>query len=112
MYDSVDDKGHAVELPVIVEPLNGNGFRAIGAGGISLGLAAEGATASEAVDRLSEQVRTRLKAGAKLAAIRIPAEGAAWAGDAGYLREDPQFEAWREAMDEYRDRLDKDPEAL
>jgi hypothetical protein len=111
-YYLVVDKGHAVELPVIVEPLVGNGFRAIGAGGLSLGLTAEGATAAEAIDRLAEQVRTRLDAGAKLAALSVPAEAAAWKADAGYLRDDPLFEAWREAMEERRNQLDEDPEAL
>jgi hypothetical protein len=106
------DKGHAVELPVIIEPVAGNGFRAIGAGGLSLGLTAEGATAAEAIDRLAEQVRTRQDAGAKLAALSIPAEVAPWKEDAGYLRDDPLFEAWREAMEERRDQLDEDPEAL
>jgi hypothetical protein len=106
------DEGHAVELPVIIEPLTGDGFRAIGAGGLSLGLTAEGATAAEAIARLAEQVRTRLDAGAKLTALSIPAEVAAWNEDAGYLRDDPLFEAWREAMEERRNQLDEDPEAL
>jgi len=48
-----------VEVPVIIEPVAGNGYRAIGAGGLSVGLTAEGATVAEAVDRLANQVRTR-----------------------------------------------------
>lgn len=101
-----------MEVPVIVEPILGNGFRAIGAGGLSVRLTAEGSTAAEAVDRLAEQVRTRLHAGARLADLNIPAEAAPWKRDAGCLRNDPLYESWRESMEEYRAKLDEDPEAL
>lgn len=101
-----------MELPVVVEPMNGNGYRATGAGGLSIGLAAEGATAEEAMNRLAEQIRTRLHAGATLTALSIAAEEAPWARDAGYLRDNPLYERWREAMDEYRRSLDEDPDAL
>jgi hypothetical protein len=50
----------AVEVLVIIEPVTGNGYRATGAGGLSLGLSAEGATAAEAIGRLAEQVRMRV----------------------------------------------------
>jgi len=62
-----------MEVPVIIEPVNGNGYRVTGAGGLSVGLTAEGATAAEAVDRLVEQVRTRVHAGAKLAEVSVAA---------------------------------------
>lgn len=100
-----------MEVPVIIEPLAGQGFRAIGAGGLSLGLSAEGPTAQEAIDRLAQQVQTRLQSGATIAELNV-AEGAPWKADAGYLRDEPAFEAWREAMEEYRRKLDEDPEAL
>ena len=104
--------GSLVEIPVIVEPVTGNGYRATGAGGLSVGLAAEGATAAEAVDRLSDQVRMRVNAGAKLAELNIAANAAPWTPDAGYLQDDPLYEPWRAAMEEYRRQLDEDPEAL
>ncbi len=101
-----------MEVPVIIEPLTGNGYRVTGAGGPSVGLTAEGATAAEAIDRLAEQVRTRLHAGAKLAELSVAIGAAPWTEDAGYLHDEPLFEPWREAMEEYRRRLDEDPEAL
>jgi hypothetical protein len=60
-----------VEVPVIIEPVTGNGYRASGAGGLSVGLTAEGATAAEAIDRLADQVRMRVNAGAKLAELSV-----------------------------------------
>ena len=103
--------GQAMDVPVIIEPLNGQGFRATGAGGLSLGLSAEGSTAAEAIDRLAVLVRARVHAGARLAGLSVESGSAGWREDAGYLRDDPMFEAWREAMEEHRRQLDEDPEA-
>ncbi len=101
-----------MEVPVIIEPVGGNGYRATGAGGLSLGLTAEGATAEEAVDRLSERIQSRLHAGAKLTELSVATGAGAWKQDAGWLRDDPLYQPWRDAMAEYRHELDQDPEAL
>jgi hypothetical protein len=103
---------YSMEVPVIIEPVTGNGYRATGAGGLSVGLTAEGATAAEAVDRLADQVRMRVNAGAKLAELSVGARAAPWMQDAGFLHDDPLYEPWRDAMEEYRRQLDEDPEAL
>jgi len=101
-----------VEVPVIIEPVTGNGYRVTGAGGLSVGLTAEGATAAEAIDRLAEQIQTRLNAGAKLAELSVATGAAPWKQDAGYLHDDPLYQPWREAMEEYRRKLDEELEAL
>ncbi len=66
-------RGYSVEIPVIIEPVTGNGYCVTGAGGLSVGLTAEGATAAEAIDRLADQVRMRVNAGAKLAELDVAA---------------------------------------
>jgi hypothetical protein len=101
-----------VEVPVVIEPISGSGYRATGAGGLSVGLTADGATAAEAIDRLADQVQMRVNAGAKLAELNVAAGAAPWKQDAGYLQGDPLYEPWRAAMEEYRRRLDEDTEAL
>jgi hypothetical protein len=101
-----------VDVPVIIEPVAGNGYRVTGAGGLSVGLTAEGATAAEAIDRLAAQVRTRANPGAKLAELSVAAGVAPWKQDAGYLHDEPLYELWREAMEDYRRKLDENPEAL
>jgi hypothetical protein len=108
----VEDKGRAVDVPVIIEPVTGSGYRATGAGGLSVGLTAEGATAAEAIDRLAELVQSRLHAGARLAELSVGTGAAPWKQDAGYLRDAPLYQPWREAIEEYRRQLDEDPEAL
>lgn len=101
-----------MDISVIIEPATGNGYRAIGAGGLSVGLSAEGATATQAMDRLAELIQSRLNAGAKLAELRVDTGDAPWKEDAGYLSDFPLYQPWREAIEEYRRRLDEDPEAL
>jgi len=100
-----------VQIPVIIEAVDDNGYRATGAGGLSVGLTAEGASAKEAADLLAEQVRTRVAAGAQLADLEV-ATSAPWKQDAGYLRDEPLFEAWCDAMRENRRKLDEDPDGL
>jgi hypothetical protein len=57
----------AREMPVVIEPIAGSGYRATGAGGLSVGLSADGATAAEAIDRLADQVRLRVDSGGSIA---------------------------------------------
>jgi hypothetical protein len=101
----------AVELTTIVEPVMGNGYRAIGAGGLSLGLSAEGATPSEALANLGKLVQARITTGAAVVPLQVPAPHP-FAQDAGYLRDDPLLEDWKRAMAEARRRLDEEPGAL
>ncbi len=101
-----------MEVPVIIETVTANGYRVTGAGGLSVGLTAEGATEAEALERLAEQVRTRVNAGAKLTDLDVAAGAAPWKQDAGYLRDEPLYDLWREAMEEYRRKLDEDADAL
>ena len=99
-----------MDVPVILESVNGSGFHATGAGGLSVGLAAEGATAAEALDRLADQVMDRMKGGAKLT-VSASASLADRLADAGCLRDEPLYDAWREAMEENRRMVDDDPDA-
>jgi hypothetical protein len=105
-------EGHAVDVSVIVEPISGDGYRAIGAAGLSLGLAAGGATAAEALSRLTHLIESRLHAGARLTELSVGAGAAPWTEDAGYLRESPLYQPWRDAIEDYRRQSDLDPEAL
>ena len=47
-----------------------------------------------------------MNAGAKLAEPSVAASAAPWMQDAGYLHDDPLYEPWRDAMEEYRRQLD------
>jgi hypothetical protein len=99
-----------VEIAVLVEPVENNGYRATA--GQPFGLAAEGASAEEAVQRLREQVTTRLAAGARMVMISVAPAGHPWLPFAGTLKDDPLLEDWKRAMEEYRRSIDNDPDAF
>jgi hypothetical protein len=100
-------------VPVVLENVNGCGFRATGAGGLSVGLAAEGATAAEALERLADQVNLRVSSGARLTelSVPVPTHLGDRLADAGCLRDEPLYDAWRQAMEENRRALDEDPDS-
>jgi hypothetical protein len=102
----------SADIIVVIEPVDGTGYRATGAGGLSVGLSAEGATVAEAMERLADRVRMRVTAGATLKEMSLAAVPAPWAQDAGYLRDDALYEPWCGAIEAYRRKLDEDPEAL
>lgn len=101
-----------MEIPVLIEPVKENGYRAIGAGGLSVGLAAEGRTRQEALDKLGQLLQVRLEQGAEIIPLPLPSQPHPWSQDFGWLRDDPLLPAWRQAMEAYRQQLDEDPDAL
>jgi hypothetical protein len=97
-----------MEIPVLIEPVAGNGFRA------KVELAAEGATRDEALERLRELLRQPAN-GAKLSLVESVAEPAPppWAEFAGmYDPDDPLVKEWIEIMAENRRKADVDPDYL
>ena len=97
-----------MQIPVLVEPVAGNGFRA--QTGEPLALSAEGATADEALNRLHELVNQRLAQGARLMSLNVPAADNPWIQCAGMFKDDPYFEDWQRAIAEYRRQVDEDPD--
>ena len=99
-----------MEIPVLVEPVSGNGFRARGVEPFNI--AAEGATRDEAVENLRKQLQERLKQGSAIVSISVPTEPHPLAEFAGIFKDDPLLPEWKEAMAEYRRKIEEDPNAL
>jgi hypothetical protein len=100
-----------MEIAVLLEPLDNNGFRAT-----SLtpgGLAAEGPTRGEALDRLHDLVSGQL-ARAELVKVHVPlaSEPHCWRALAGSWKDHPDAEEVERNMQEYRRQVDDDPERL
>lgn len=95
-----------MKISVLIEPLNGKGFRATG--GEPLAIIAEGATREEALDRLKAEVQARLKAGAEIVSLEVEPEEHPLLKYAGMYKDDPMFEEWIQAIEDYRDQVDKD----
>ena len=98
-----------MRIPVLIEPVAGNGFRA--RSGEPLPLTAEGSTRQEALQRLHELFRSRIQAGAELTSLEVGQLENPWARGAGMFKENPLFEEWQQAMAENRRREDEEPEA-
>lgn len=122
-----------MQIPVLVEKVEGNGYRAREVWPLSQGsfFAAEGATREEALDKLRELIRSRLPSGAELVDLeigteaeiqRLKAENAAlrdhvrqlaespWEKIAGIYKDDPLFDEWQQAIADYRRERDEDPD--
>ncbi len=95
-----------MKISVLVEPLNGKGFRATG--GQPVPVTVEGATREEALSKLKSEVQARLKAGAELLELEIGPEEYPFLKYAGMFKDDPMFDEWKQAIEEYRDQVDKD----
>jgi hypothetical protein len=99
-----------MQIPVLIEPTNNHGYRATI--GPPVAMTAEGATREEALQHLREVLQRRLSAGAEIAPFELGATEhplAPFSG-AGMLKDDPLFEAWQQAIEEYRRQKDEEPE--
>jgi len=97
-----------MQIPVLIEPIAGNGYRA--SGGEPLALSVEGATEEEALNKLRAQLASRLAGGARLVPLEVPPQGNPWVECAGMFRGDPLFDEWQQAIAENRRRADLDPD--
>ncbi len=97
-----------MQISVLVEPTSENRFRA--SSGDPLKLEAEAPTREEALRKLRELVRCRMKAGAQVVALDIGTSDHPLAQFAGMLKDDPLLEPWKRAVAEYRSERDNDAE--
>lgn len=98
-----------MQIPVMIEPLAGNGFRARGPDPFAL--TADGATPEDALNNLRDQLTARTEAGVRIVALELSETQHPWAPFAGMFRDDPLFEEWQKAIAEYRQSIDDDPDA-
>jgi predicted RNase H-like HicB family nuclease len=97
-----------MDIPVIVERVAGNGYRATGAAPFSV--SAEGATREEALRKLTEAIEGRLRGGAELVMLHLSAVDNPWLKMEGVFKDDPMFEEWQQAIAEYRRERDAEPD--
>jgi hypothetical protein len=97
-----------VQIPVLVEPIDGQGYRA--RGGEPLALTAEGPTREAALANLKEQLQARLRNGAEVVPLDLTVAPHPFAEFVGIFKDDPLVEDWKKAMADYRRQIDQDPE--
>jgi predicted RNase H-like HicB family nuclease len=99
-----------MEIKVLIERLGTNGYQA--RAGEPFGLIAEGATPDEALRRLQDVVAEKVAAGATVVSLEVPVKDHPWLRMAGTLKGHPLLEDWKQAMAEYRQTVEDDPDRL
>ncbi len=94
-----------MELPVLIERLP-DGAHYSARLGEPFNLTAEGPTAEEARDRLTEAVRRRLEQGAELRSISVR-PGSSAPPEGGWLPDDELTREWLQAVRQFRDETDE-----
>jgi hypothetical protein len=100
-----------MEIPVLLERVEGNGYRARGLE--PFGLIAEGATREEAIERLRELLAAKLHNGGEIVSLTVPCINNPLARMPGiWDKDDPLIDQWIETMKENRRKADEDPDYL
>jgi hypothetical protein len=95
-----------VQIPVLVERVKGDGYRARGTRPFAL--SARGATREEALANLRAKIQTRLKHGTEIVALDVGAETHPLAPFAGMFKSDPDFADVLKIIADNRKKMDQD----
>src|SRR5258707_612051 len=95
-----------MQIPVVIERVKGNGYRARSADPVAV--SARGPTREEALSRLREKIQTRLKKGMELVGLEVGPQPNPWLEAAGMFKDDPWIDDWVESMAEYRRQVEED----
>ncbi len=97
-----------MQIPVLIERVAGNGFRA--RSGEPLALTVEGSTRAAALQKLQELVKETVAAGGEMVCLDVPEGPPPWLRKAGWLDlNHPIVQEWMEIMEENRKKDDEDP---
>jgi predicted RNase H-like HicB family nuclease len=99
-----------MQIPVLVERVKGNGYRARGKEPFAV--SAKGATREEALAKLHAKIQTRLKNGTEIVGLEVGPQPDPWMEFAGMFKDDPWIDDWKRSIEEYRQKVDDDPDAL
>ena len=97
-----------MQIPILIEPIAGNGYRA--RGGEPLALAVEAPTREGALAKLKEQLQARLRNGAEIIPLETGPQPHPLAKFVGMFKGDPLIKDWKKSMAEHRRKIDQHPE--
>lgn len=100
-----------MQIQVLIDPIANNRHRACG--GPPFPFIAEEDTPHDTIQNLRQFIKDRLKAGAAVCRIDVPAHESPMVQWAGSLKpNDPLVKEWKKAVEEYRRQADEDASAL
>ena len=92
-----------MQIPVLVEPVANNGFRA--KVGQPFEITVEGVTRDEVVQKVQELIGKKLRSpGTEVVTVEV---GKPWIALRGMYKDDPLFDEWQAAIAEYRQQVDE-----
>ena len=98
-----------MEISVPLEPLPGGGYQARSAD--ALGFTTQADTPDAALLHLRELIESRAASGTILTSIKIPTRQEAYSYlGGGMYKDDPLYDDWRQAVEEYRQQVEDDPD--
>jgi hypothetical protein len=89
-----------MKIPILVEPISGERYRATGSEPFVGSVEAE--TPDAALAKMKERIEDRLSQGACIAMLDLPHSPNPWLEGAGMFRNDPLFDDWQRAIAQYR----------
>jgi hypothetical protein len=92
-----------MQISVVIQPIGNARFRA--SSSVPVSLSAEGATPDEAIQELRNVLKARIPNAGEILALEISEHPLA--RFAGMFQNDPMFEQWQHAIEEYRRRADE-----
>jgi predicted RNase H-like HicB family nuclease len=98
-----------MQIPVLIEPIAGNGYRA--STGQPPGVVVEAPTREEALVKLKERLQARLRDGAEIVPLDLTPVEHPWMEFAGMFKDDPYFKEIVEIMAANRRKMDRDRKA-
>ena len=99
-----------MQIAVLLERVKGNGYRAQGKDPFAV--SAKGATREEALAKLRAKIQTRLKNGTEIVGLDLGPQPDPWLEFVGMFKGDPWIDDWKRSIEEYRQQVDDDPDAL
>src|SRR6266702_7768840 len=95
-----------MQIPVLVQRVKGNGYRARGKEPFAV--SATGATRKEALAKLRPKIEARLTNGTELVGLEVGSKPHPWVEFAGMFKDDPWNDDWVKSMAEYRQQVEGD----
>jgi hypothetical protein len=100
-----------MKLPVVIEPIGRNLFRAQCPAPFSL--CGEGTTSAEALASLRKEIQKSVVEGKEFASVEVPEQAGSseenpWLKMAGMYKDDPMFDEWQAEIQAYRRERDPD----
>jgi len=98
-----------MKIPVLIEPISPERYRATGSEPFVGSVEAE--TPDAALAKMKQLIDDRIAHGARIALLDLPSGTNPWLDMAGIFLDDPLFDEWQRAIADYRREVNKSPDA-